>query len=99
MNRTKEIGIKRVNGATIKEIIMMLNKEFIISVLIAFIAAVPVSNTIMNKWLENFTYKTSQSIWIYIISGILIITVVLVTVSFQSWRAASRNPVEALRYE
>ena len=99
MNRTKEIGIKRVNGATIKEIIMMLNKEFIISVLIAFIAAVPVSYTIMNKWLENFTYKTSQSIWIYIISGILIITVVLVTVSFQSWRAASRNPVEALRYE
>jgi putative ABC transport system permease protein len=99
LNRTKEIGIKRVNGATIKEIIMMLNKEFMISVLIAFMAAVPVSYIIMNKWLENFTYKTSQSIWVYIISGIMIITVVLVTVSFQSWRAATRNPVEALRYE
>jgi putative ABC transport system permease protein len=99
LNRTKEIGIKRVNGATVKEIIMMLNKEFMISVLIAYLAAVPVSIIIMNIWLENFAYKISQSIFIYVLAGILIVAVVLFTVSIQSWRAATQNPVEALRYE
>jgi len=77
----------------------MLNKEFLLGVTVAFLIAVPVSLFFMNKWMENFAYKTSISWWIFALSGILAMLIALVTVSSQSWRAATRNPVEALRYE
>jgi putative ABC transport system permease protein len=97
--RTKEIGIRKVNGATVTEVVTMLNKDFVKWVAIAFIVAVPASWYAMDKWLESFAYKTSLSWWIFALAGLLALGIALLTVSWQSWRAATRNPVEALRYE
>ncbi|MCG6189914.1 ABC transporter permease [Maribellus maritimus] len=97
--RIKEIGIRKVNGAKISEILTMLNKDFVKWVATAFVIATPVAYYAMNKWLENFAYKTSLSWWIFALAGVLALGIALFTVSWQSWRAATRNPVEALRYE
>jgi putative ABC transport system permease protein len=99
IQRTKEIGIRKVNGAKISEILTMLNKDFVKWVAIAFVVACPIAYYAMNKWLENFAYKTSLSWWIFALAGLLALGIALLTVSWQSWRAATRNPVEALRYE
>ncbi|MFO7369178.1 MAG: ABC transporter permease [Bacteroidales bacterium] len=98
-NRVKEIGLRKVNGAKVLDILAMLNAEFIKWVIIAFVVACPLSWYAMTKWLENFAYKTELSWWIFALSGCVTITVVLFTVNWQSWRAANRNPIEALRYE
>lgn len=97
--RTKEIGIRKINGATITEILAMLNKDFVKWVAIAFVIATPIAYYVMNKWLENFAYKTALSWWIFALAGLSALVIALLTVSWQSYRAASRNPVEALRYE
>ena len=97
--RTKEIGLRKVNGATIPEVMVLLNKNFVKWVSIAFIIACPLAFIAMHKWLLNFAYKTSLSWWVFVVSGLLALTIALLTVSLQSWRAATRNPVEALRYE
>ncbi len=98
-NKIKEIGIRKVNGAKITEILALLNKDFIKWVAIAFVIATPIAWYAMNKWLENFAYKTTLSWWIFALAGLLALGIALLTVSWQSWRAATRNPVEALRYE
>ena len=97
--RRKEIGVRKVNGAKISEVLAMLNKDFIKWVAIAFVIASPIAYYAMNKWLENFAYKTTLSWWIFALAGLLAFGIALLTVSFQSWKAATRNPVEALRYE
>ena len=97
--KVKEIGIRKVIGARISEILTMLNKDFIILVAISFVIAFPISWYVLHKWLQNFAYKTELSWWIFGFSGILALGIALLTVSWQSWRAATRNPVEALRYE
>ena len=97
--RTKEIGIRKVNGARISEILTMLNKDFVKWVAIAFVIATPIAYYAMNKWLENFAYKTMLSWWIFVLAGLMALGIALLTVSWQSWKAATRNPVEALRYE
>jgi putative ABC transport system permease protein len=97
--RIKEIGIRKVNGARISEVMTMLNKDFVKWVAIAFVIATPIAYYAMHKWLENFAYKTSLSWWIFALAGLLALGIALLTVSWQSWRAATRNPVEALRYE
>ena len=97
--RIKEIGIRKVNGAKISEILSMLNKDFVKWVVISFVIATPIAYFAMNKWLENFAYKTTLSWWIFALAGLLALGIALLTVSWQSWRAATRNPVEALRYE
>jgi putative ABC transport system permease protein len=97
--RTKEIGIRRVNGARTTEIMTMLNKDFLKLVAIAFLIACPIAWYAMHKWLENFAYKTDLSWWIFAAAGVLALGVALLTISWQSWRAAKRNPVESLRYE
>ena len=98
-SRIKEIGIRKINGAKISEILAMLNLDFVKWVAIAFIIATPIAWYTMNKWLENFAYKTELSWWIFALAGLLALGIALLTVSWQSWRAATRNPVEALRYE
>ncbi len=98
-SRTKEIGIRKINGAQISEIMQMLNRDFIKWVAVAFIIATPIAYYAMYKWLENFAYKTTLSWWIFALAGVLTLSIALLTVSWQSWRAATRNPVEALRYE
>jgi putative ABC transport system permease protein len=97
--RTKEIGIRKVNGARISEVLVMLNKDFVKWVIIAFVIATPIAYYAMHKWLENFAYKTELSWWIFALAGLLALGIALLTVSWQSWKAATRNPVEALRYE
>ena len=97
--RTKEIGIRKVNGARISEILAILNRDFVKWVAIAFVIATPIAYYAMHKWLENFAYKTTLSWWIFALAGLLALGIALLTVSWQSWNAATRNPVEALRYE
>ncbi len=97
--RTKEIGVRKVNGARVGQILYSLNQNFIKWVAVAFVIACPIAWYAMNKWLENFAYKTTLSWWIFALAGFLALGIALLTVSFQSWKAATRNPVEALRYE
>ena len=97
--RTKEIGIRKINGAKIIQIIPWLLKDIIIIVACALVFAIPMSYYLMNLWLKNFAYKTSLNWWIFTLAGIIAFIVAILTVSWQSWRAATRNPVEALRYE
>ncbi|NJK97119.1 MAG: FtsX-like permease family protein [Bacteroidales bacterium] len=98
-NRTKEIGIRKVNGARISEILSMLIRDLVKWVAIAFVIATPLAYFAMHKWLGNFAYKTALSWWIFAAAGIIALVIALLTVSLQSWRAATRNPVESLRYE
>jgi len=98
-SRTKEIGIRKVNGAKTFQVITMLNKDFIIWMAIAFLIACPIAWYAMHKWLENFAYKSELSWWIFALAGLIALGIALLTVSLQSWRAATRNPVESLRYE
>ncbi|MCK5820246.1 MAG: ABC transporter permease [Bacteroidales bacterium] len=97
--KTKEIGIRKVNGATVYEIMGMLNKNFAVWILISFVIAGPIAYYAAIKWLENFAYKTTLPWWIFALSGLLALSIALLTVSWQSWRAATKNPIEALRYE
>ncbi len=99
IKKTKEIGIRKVNGAKTKDVMIMLNRDFVKWVIIAFIIASPIAWYAMNSWLNNFAYKTELSWWIFALAGIFAMGITLLTVSWQSWRAAKRNPVESLRYE
>jgi len=98
-SRTKEIGIRKINGAKISEILLLLNRSFIILILMAYVFAVPIAWYTMHRWLGNFAFRTELSWWIFVVAGLLALTVAIITISWQSWRAATRNPVEALRYE
>jgi putative ABC transport system permease protein len=97
--RTKEIGIRKVAGAQSSEILLLLNKDFLKWVIVAYIVATPVAWYTMHKWLQNFVYKTEISWWIFLLAGIIAFGIALLTVTWQSWKAAIRNPVEELRYE
>ena len=97
--RVKEIGIRKVNGAEIAEILLMLNGGYFKWVAISFVIATPVAYYAMNRWLENFAYKTELSWWIFALAGLLALGIALLTASWHTWKAATRNPVEALRYE
>jgi len=99
IQRRKEIGIRKVNGATITQILKLLNKDFVKWVGLAFLIAVPISWYAMSKWLEGFAYKTEMSWWIFALAGLAALFIALVTVSWQSFRAATSNPVDALRDE
>jgi putative ABC transport system permease protein len=97
--RTKEIGLRKVNGASIAQVIFLLNKDFVKWVLVSLFIGIPVSYYLMSVWQNRFAYKAELSWWIFAIAGISAILIAVLTISSQSWRAATRNPVEALRYE
>ncbi|WP_057940105.1 ABC transporter permease [Algoriphagus resistens] len=97
--RTKEIGIRKVLGANIGSIVGLLSKDFIKLVLIAIVVATPLAWYAMNKWLEGFAYQVSIHWWIFLIAGALSIVVALLTISFQSIKAAMMNPVKSLKSE
>ncbi len=97
--RTKEIGIRKINGATIKGVMLLLNRDFLRWIIIAFAIASPIAWYIMYRWLQGFAYKTGLSWLIFALSGLLALIIALATVSWQSLQAATRNPIEALRYE
>ncbi len=97
--KRNEISIRKINGASIFVLLEMLNAQFIKWLTIAFIIGVPVAWYTMHRWLENFAYKTELNWWIFIFAGLIVLCLAFLTVSWQSWKAATRNPVEALRYE
>ncbi len=97
--RTKEIGIRKVLGATVPEVIALLSAEFGKWILIANLIAWPLAYYIMNKWLQDFAYRVDITLWVFLISGVLAFIVALLTVSSHAIRAATANPIESLRYE
>ena len=97
--RTKEIGIRKVLGASVPNVTFILSKKFLMLVVLSNIIAWPVSYYFMNKWLEDFAYRIELSWWMFVLSGGLALVIALVTVSFQAIKAATANPVESLRYE
>jgi putative ABC transport system permease protein len=97
--RTKEIGIRKSNGARTIQVMFLLNRDFLKWVVYAIIIAIPFAWWVMDNWLENYAYKTSMSWWIFLLAGVLALVTALLTVSWQSYKASSGNPVEALRYE
>ncbi len=99
INKTREIGIRKVNGAKLLDIFKIINYRFIIWVFVAFIIASPIAYKLMLKWLESFAYKTSLDWWVFALTGLGTIAFVVTIVTLQSWNTATRNPVEALRYE
>ena len=97
--RTKEIGIRKVLGATVTNVVALLSKDFVKLVLLANVIAWPVAWYAMNRWLQNFAYRIEISWWVFALAGGLALAIALLTVSTQAVRAALANPVEALRYE
>ncbi len=98
-NRKKEIGLRKVNGSGITQIIWLLSTDFTWLILISFIIACPVSIFLMNKWLQTFAYHTKILWWIFALTGIMSYLIAMATISYQSYRAASANPVDSLRDE
>ena len=97
--RRKEIGIRKVLGATTESIVQMLNREFIVLVLIAMVIATPIAWYAMNRWLSDFAYRVNISWWIFALAGLIALGIALLTVSFQSLKAALANPVNSIKSE
>lgn len=97
--RIKEIGIRKVLGASVSGILSLLSKDFLTLVLVALVVASPIAWLLMNKWLDNFVYRITISWWVFVVAGILAVLIAFVTVSFQSIKAALANPVKSLRNE
>jgi putative ABC transport system permease protein len=97
--KTKEIGVRKVLGSSVSQIVLLLSKEFIKFILIAFIIATPIAYLTIKSWLQDFAYRIDIGPSVFFISGLIVLLVALVTVSFQAIKAATANPVEALKYE
>ncbi|HUU39145.1 MAG TPA: FtsX-like permease family protein [Candidatus Desulfaltia sp.] len=97
--RTKEIGIRKVLGASAPQVLLLLTRQFAVLVLIANLIAWPLAYWITRNWLQDFAYRTTLTVWIFALSAGLALLLALLTVSFQSIRAALANPVDSLRYE
>ncbi|MEL6721031.1 MAG: FtsX-like permease family protein, partial [Bacteroidota bacterium] len=97
--RIKEIGIRKVLGASVTGIVALLSKDFIQLVFVAFIIATPIAYYFMNQWLQDFAYSIDIQWWVFALTGVVAISIAFLTVSFQSVKAAIANPIKALRNE
>lgn len=97
--RTKEIGIRKVLGATLPHVVALLSKDFVGLVIIAMIIAFPVAGWLMHRWLEDFVYRIAISWWMFAVAGLVALVITLITISFQAVKAAVANPVKSLRSE
>jgi putative ABC transport system permease protein len=97
--KIKEVGVRKVHGAQTGNIVFLFSKEIIGLIMIALVISTPVSILVMKGWLQHYAFRIDISLWIYILAGFLSIAIALLTIGWQSWKAATRNPVEALRYE
>ncbi|MDH5467241.1 MAG: ABC transporter permease [Candidatus Aminicenantes bacterium] len=99
IQKTREIGIRKVLGATVSNIVILLSKQFIRLVLIANIIAWPIAYFAMRQWLQNFAYRIGIGLWVFLLASVLVFVIALATISFQAVKAALSNPVDSLRYE
>ena len=97
--RIKEIGIRKINGAKVTDLVLLLNKDVVVWVVISFLIACPIAYVFLYNWLDDFVVKTSLSWWVFLIAGVLSALVALITVSYQTWRTATTNPIESLKTE
>lgn len=97
--RTKEIGIRKVLGASVGHVVTILSRDFLKLVAIALLLAIPAAWIVASKWLENYPYRVSMSWWMFALAGVLVILVAVCTISFNALKAAIANPVSSLRSE
>ena len=97
--RTREIGIRKAHGSSNLKIFLLMNRSFVTWVLLANAIAWPVSWFFMNRWLENYAYKTTFAWWIFLVAGLISVLIAIITVTYQSIKAARTNPADTLRYE
>jgi putative ABC transport system permease protein len=97
--RTKEIGVRKVLGASVGNLVSLLSKDFIKLVILAVVVAFPIAGYFMNKWLQDFAFRTDMKWWIFALAGIIVLFITLLTVGLQAVKAASANPVRSLRTE
>jgi ABC-type antimicrobial peptide transport system permease subunit len=97
--RFREIGIRKVLGATVQQLLMLISKEFLKLVFVAFVIAVPLTWWFMNGWLDKYTYRISINPWVFGVVGFIVLLLALVVVSLNTLRAATANPVKSLRIE
>ena len=99
VQRTKEIGLRKISGATVMSIMILLNKNYMLRIAIAFVIAFPISSLLMNRWLQNYAYHTPLSWWIFALAGLITFLIAILTISWLCYQAARRRPVELIRYE
>src|SRR5258708_32370133 len=99
IQRTKEIGIRKVLGASLISILKLISREFIFLIGIAIIASIPLTAWVMNRWLQDFAYRIPLSWWIFAIPGFLVVVIALATVAIHTLKAAMADPLKSLRYE
>jgi putative ABC transport system permease protein len=99
MQRTKEIGIRKVLGATVESIVMSLSGNFLKLVFLAIVVSTPLAYYIADRWLEVFAYRMELSAWIFVATGLVSVMIAFITISFRTVRAAKADPVKSLRYE
>lgn len=97
--RTKEIGIRKVNGASETEIMLMLNKNLLAAFFVAFVISVPLAYFIIQKWLERFAYQAPVPWWLIFVAGLIVFVISIIAVSCQTWKAANANPIDSIRTE